>query len=102
MGAPGVQAQDASSPRPITVEASLFFPSWGSYELSPDGSRFAFTQTVRDPESYETSSHIHLYDIASGEMRQLTTSEKGESDPRWLPDGRILFSSDRDDRARSG
>ena len=100
VAAPGIQAQDASSPRPITVEASLFFPSWGSYELSPDGTRLAFTQTVRDAESYETTSHIHLYDIASGEMRQLTWSAKGESNPRWLPDGRILFSSDRDDRVR--
>jgi dipeptidyl aminopeptidase/acylaminoacyl peptidase len=101
----GVQAQDAvpgqaAADRPITVEASLFFPSWGSFELSPDGTRIVFTQSVRDEESYETTSHIHLHDIDAGVTRQLTYSENGESNPRWLPDGRILFNSNRDDRNR--
>ncbi|TVP59373.1 MAG: S9 family peptidase [Gemmatimonadales bacterium] len=103
--APGAQAQEASAgqataDQPITVEASLFLPSWGSYELSPDGTRIVFTQTLRDEESYETTSHIHLHDIESGVTRQLTYSENGESNPRWLPDGRILFNSNRDDRNR--
>ncbi len=96
----GAQAQEADGPRPITIHETLFFPSWGSYEISPDGRQIAFTKSERDPESLETTAHIHLHDIAAGTSRQLTYSEKGESNPRWLPDGRILFNSDRDDRSR--
>jgi dipeptidyl aminopeptidase/acylaminoacyl peptidase len=86
--------------QPITVEATLRMPSFGSYQLSPDGARIVFIRSERDPESWESTGHIWLYDIASGEMRQLTSGAKGESNPRWLDDGRILFSADRDGKSR--
>lgn len=93
-------AQEADGPRPITVEEALFMPSWGSWTLSPDGERLAFTKSERDPEDYSTTSHIHLFEFAVDSMRQLTWSENGESSPEWLPDGRLLFRSDRDDETR--
>ncbi|MCI0434401.1 MAG: S9 family peptidase [Gemmatimonadetes bacterium] len=92
-------AQQPAAKKPITVEASLMLPSWGSYTLSPDGGLIAFTKSERDPESLESTSHIFLYDIASGRTTQLTAAPKGESNPRWLPDGRIVFSSDRDGKS---
>jgi dipeptidyl aminopeptidase/acylaminoacyl peptidase len=91
-----VMAQ-APEKKPITMEETLLMENWGSYALSPDASTVAFTKSKRDPESYESTSHIWLYDVATGESFQLTNSENGESNPRWLPDGRILFSSNRDD-----
>jgi dipeptidyl aminopeptidase/acylaminoacyl peptidase len=87
-------AQTAEKKR-ITIEETLLMENWGSYALSPDASTIAFTKSKRDPESFESTSHIWLYAIASGESYQLTNSENGESNPRWLPDGRILFTSDR-------
>lgn len=86
--------------RPITVRETLLLPSFGSYQISPDGDRIAFTRSERDPETWESTAHIWLYDIESGEMRQLTAGEKGESGPRWLEDGRILFTADRDGKSR--
>lgn len=84
----------------ITMRASLLLPSWGGYTLSPDGRRVAFTRSVRDTTDFESVSHVFVLDVATGETRQLTTSEKGESNPRWLPDGRLLFSSNRDGKDR--
>ncbi|MGH7555872.1 MAG: S9 family peptidase, partial [Longimicrobiales bacterium] len=37
-----------------------------------------------------------LHDLATQRTYQLTNSQRGESNPRWLPDGRIVFSSNRD------
>ncbi len=91
-------AQAPAAKKPLTVEASLLLPSWGSYTLSPDGRQIAFTKSTRDAETLESKSHIWLYEIASGRTTQLTASAKGESNPRWLPDGRIVFNSDRDGR----
>jgi dipeptidyl aminopeptidase/acylaminoacyl peptidase len=82
--------------RRITIQESLRMPSWGSYQLSPDGRQIAFTKAVRDTSEWTTKTHIHVYDIASGATRQITNSTRGESNPRWLPDGRILFTSNRD------
>jgi dipeptidyl aminopeptidase/acylaminoacyl peptidase len=93
-------AQQGEGRIPITIRESLFLPSLGNFELSPNGARLVFTRTVRDSATFETTSHIHLMEVASGAERQLTFSAKGETNPRWLPDGRILFSSDRDGRVR--
>lgn len=87
-------AQTAS--RTITLEDMLRLPTFGSYELSPDARHVLFTRTERDTVDYEPTSHIHLHEIASGRTIQLTNSPKGESRPEWLPDGRVLFRSDRD------
>jgi dipeptidyl aminopeptidase/acylaminoacyl peptidase len=87
-------AQTAS--RTITLEDILRMPTFGSYALSPDGRRVLFTRTERDTVDYDATSHIHLHDVATGRTVQLTNSAKGESAPEWLPDGRVLFTSNRD------
>ena len=43
-------------------------------------------------------SHIWRVEVASGETVQLTNGEKGESGPRWSPDGhQIAFIAERGD-----
>ena len=88
----------AQSARTITLEEMLRQPTFGSYALSPDARQVLFTRTDRDTVKYEGTSHIYLHDLASGSTLQLTNSPKGESRPEWLPDGRVLFRSDRDGR----
>ncbi|HEX2166983.1 MAG TPA: S9 family peptidase, partial [Longimicrobiales bacterium] len=90
-------AQGQSASRTITLEDMLRLPEFGSYELSPDGRQVLFTRSDRDTVAYEETSHIHLHDLATGRTIQLTNSEKGESRPGWLPDGRVTFRSDRGD-----
>ncbi len=96
--APALAAQGVAEV--MTMRASLLLPSWGSYRLSPDTRSIAYTKSVRDTTEFEATSHVWIYDIASGRSWQLTNSEDGETSPRWLDDGRLLFRSKRDEKAR--
>src|SRR5262245_37511173 len=72
-------------------------PKWdGKPTWSPDGKRIAFMSGRSGDEDIWTVT------LASGELRQLTSSQEGpglraqEWGPAWSPDGkRIAFSSDR-------
>jgi dipeptidyl aminopeptidase/acylaminoacyl peptidase len=91
-------AQDAvphDGKKRMTMEESLLLPSWGGYRLSPDNTKLVFTKREMDQEEWESITHIWVHDLESGESFQLTNSARGESNPRWLPDGRVLFTSRR-------
>ncbi len=90
-----VPAQD-SGKKVMTRKESLLLPSWGNYSWSLCGKGIAFTKRDRDPKTYESKNHIWIYNTETGEQFQLTSSHKGESNPRWLPEGRIVFNSSRD------
>jgi dipeptidyl aminopeptidase/acylaminoacyl peptidase len=94
--ASATSAQQPVAKKKITVKEMLAQPTFGGYQLSPDGNTVLFTRTDRDPKDWAGTSHIWLYDIASGKSFQLTSSAKGENNPRFLPDGRIAFVSNRD------
>ena len=70
-------------------------PSWGSYRLSPDNTKIAFTKRDRDDKGELTTSHIFIYELTTRKMMHLTNSERGETAPRWLSNDRLMFSSDR-------
>ncbi len=89
-----------SNKRIITMEESLFLPSWGNYTLSPDNKKIAFTKQHRNREDYTTKSHVYIYTLANRKTIQLTNSQNGESNPKWLPDSRLLFTSNRDGKAK--
>ena len=69
-------------------------------EFSPDGARVVFT--VAEPvKGTARARAIWMYDLASGQSRQLTFSGKNDSSPQWSPDGAsIAFLSDRDGPAQ--
>lgn len=57
---------------------------------SPDGTQVAFHSQRND------NWDIYLLDVESGDIRQLTTHEKGDLFPTWSPDGtQIAFHSTR-------
>ncbi len=95
-----VLAQDEALPggkKRMTMEESLLLPSWGGYSLSPDNTKVVFTKREMDPEEWESVTHIWVHDLATGESFQLTNSVGGESNPSWMPDGRVMFTSRRGD-----
>src|SRR5688572_9179945 len=90
-----VSAQQAAR-KNINLKDMLAMPTFGGYQLSPDGKWVLFTRGDRDLKDYSTISHIWLHEVATGRTFQLTSHPKGESSPRFLPDGRVAFTSNRD------
>ena len=70
-----------------------------SPDIDWDGKRIAFAavrnNAKRDVWSDETCYHVFTCDIDGNHIRQLTTGGFNEFDPCWLPNGRILFTSER-------
>jgi dipeptidyl aminopeptidase/acylaminoacyl peptidase len=99
LAAPALAQEDVSESgkKRMTMRESLLMPSWGSYRLSPDHSKLVFTKREMDPEEWESVTHLWVYDLETGDSFQLTNSPRGESNPRWLPDGRVMFTSRRGD-----
>jgi dipeptidyl aminopeptidase/acylaminoacyl peptidase len=84
------------SSSPLTPEALLSLRHLSDLEYSSDGTRIAFVVT-EPPKGDQRPRHIWLFEPATGSFRQLTYSEKTESQPKWSPDGRSLaFLSNRD------
>src|SRR4029077_18292644 len=90
------QAVQQSAKKNITLKDMIGRPTYGGYQLSPDGKMALFTRTERDPKDYSPTAHIWVHDLGTGRSLQLTNSARGESNPRFLPDGRIAFTSNRD------
>ncbi|MFM8394839.1 MAG: winged helix-turn-helix domain-containing protein, partial [Acidobacteriota bacterium] len=82
---------DGSTMRPVTQRVDQRLVIDSQPHFSPDGSRIAFLRRhVADQEE------IYLVDLASGELRQLTSDRSHITDLDWSPNGReILFISNR-------
>lgn len=86
----------AQSERGFAVDDLLKVHRVSDPQLSPDGKWIAYTVGVPDLEKNKVVSHLWLVSTQGGESKQLTFSEKGESSPRWSPDGKHLaFTSAR-------
>jgi len=106
--AASLAAQDATQPTGLhkrsLTEKDLFDFVWvANPQLSPDGSRVAFTRVVVDEKrtSYETSIWIAATTGKENPIRM--TNGKHDAQPRWSPDGRrIVFvrGGDKDETGK--
>lgn len=87
----------AAEPRPMKVSDLFSFKRVADPQISPDGTRVVYQVTTVSLEENKSITNLYLVDVhGKTPPRQLTTSMKKESHPRWSPDGKkILFESNR-------
>ena len=95
---PSSQAATAPAKHAPTVDDLMALTSVGSPQISPDGTKVAYTITETDFDQDAYVTQIWLADVATGQCFQLTRGKKSSSGPDWSPDGRWLgFTSSRAD-----
>lgn len=99
----------AQSKRPMTSADIMRLKAVGGVAISPAGDRVLYTVTGWEHpnanlakgdtalgDRHERRSHVWVVPVAGGTARQLTFSERGESNPQWSPDGKLIaFTSAR-------
>ena len=80
-----IQDRERGSRQKILSEEGINgAPSW-----SPDGTRLAVVL------SYEGNPEIYILDLVSGDRRRLTQNDAIDTEPVWLDNNNIVFTSDR-------
>jgi dipeptidyl aminopeptidase/acylaminoacyl peptidase len=102
----GVTDTGSSDSAPFDdITTYLAVPRLGELCLSPDGRRLVATVSELDADATKRVEALWELDPdGTRPARRLTWSDKGESSPRWLPDGSLVFLSARgkdDDKAPS-
>lgn len=84
----------AQDKRALQIDDMFKFKRISQTTLSPDGRFIAFTLTTLNYEENKGTSDIWLYDLQTGEQKNLTNTPYSENSPVWFPDSRnIAFVS---------
>jgi len=98
----GLAGPPAAAPdrRVRSAVESMELPVLSDPQLSSDGRRVLFVMDAPDVGANRRIGHVHRVDADGRNQAQLTFGERGESSPRWSPDGRrIAFLARRGDDA---
>ena len=88
---------DAQEKAGRTFVDAIEQPVLGDPQLSPDGKKLLFTIDKADWKANRRIGHIYRINADGTGQVQLTFGERGESSPRWSPDGKwIAFTTRRD------
>ncbi len=80
----------AQAPRAMTIVDLLNLPSLSDPQLSPDGQQILYVKSEPDWKDNRRVTHIWRVNRDGAGTVQLTRGERGESSPRWSPDGRTI------------
>lgn len=87
----------AAQPRPLGFVEALSLPVIQDPQLSPDGRQVVFAMESADWKANRRISHLHRINVDGTDQVQLTFGERGETSPRWSPDGaQVAFLARRD------
>ncbi len=88
------------SQRPMTADDLMRIKGVGGVALAPVGDRVLYTVSAWEHpnakgdtalgDRHERRSHIWVVPYAGGAARQLTSSERGETQPQWSSDGATI------------
>jgi dipeptidyl aminopeptidase/acylaminoacyl peptidase len=86
----------AGEKRGITFDDLISMGRIGSFEISPDGERIAFTVTWFDKEENSSNTDIYIVPLRGGEATRFVRSNGDDYSPCWSPDGgKLMFVSTR-------
>ena len=80
---------------PFTVHDILAIDRISDMHVSADGSYIVFTLKSTDLEANIVRTDLWMIDSDGKNLRQVTRDQAADSNPRWGPDGAILFLSER-------
>lgn len=80
----------AEAQNTFTVQELLKLRRVGDSQISPDGSKVAFTIGDVNKEANRVVTQIYVVDINGGEPKRLTEGASSNSSPRWSPDGKKI------------
>jgi dipeptidyl aminopeptidase/acylaminoacyl peptidase len=87
----------AQTKRPMTFDDLMAIKRVGDAQISPDGSRVAYTVTDVDKNLNRGKRSVWIVPTLGGSPQQLITSDKSDYSLRWSADGkRIAFLSTRE------
>jgi len=87
-------AKDES--HPFSIHDMLAMQRIGDPQISPDGKHVVFVLRTTDLDANRGRTDLWMVDADGKNLRQLTTNEGSDVNPRWMPDGSaILFLSSR-------
>jgi dipeptidyl aminopeptidase/acylaminoacyl peptidase len=90
---PALRAQEAAHKLTAMDEFQLQLPT--DPQISPDGKRIVYVRRFADPMTDKRYSNLWTINTDGTDHRPLTTGNRGDTSPRWSPDGlRLAYLSD--------